>query len=305
LNNQRAWVPGATIAVVATACALAVIAVPAVSAQRATSERRVFATVLNPDDTPVTALTAADFVLRENDVAREVITAEPAGPPDYLVLLVDDSQASADLIMELRDGVKAFVNRMAGSAPVPAMRLTTFGDRPTKLVEFTKTPSLLTAAIDRMFPRPGSGSTLLEAIVETTRDLRTRSAERPAIVVFLNETSPEYSEDRHARVSDVLRGARASLWTLVLQSRRGPDMSDSGRERSIVIGDVTKRSGGFNKFLLSKLGIEPGFATLADALRSQYVLTYRRPDSLIPPERLEVTTRQPNVRVLAPSWTVP
>jgi hypothetical protein len=169
-------------------------------------------------------------------------------------------------------------------------------------VEFTTSPALIATGIDQVFPRPASGATLLEAVMESIRDLRTRSAARAAIVAFVAEQGPEFSPQRHTQVADALKTNRVSLWSLVLQSRTGQDMSEAGRERSMVLADVSRQSGGFSKVVLSKQGIAPGFEALAAALTSRYEVAYGRPESLIPPSRLNVEVRDPTLQVIATSW---
>jgi hypothetical protein len=161
----------------------------------------------------------------------------------------------------------------------------------------------VTAGVDRIFPRPGAGATFLEAIVDSCRALDTRKAERAVIVAFVAESGPEYSNESEQRIAEVLRTSGVALWAIVLEDPDNQTSSNANRERTTVLGDVTRRSGGHRKPLLSKLGLDSAFKNLAAALTSQYDLTYARPDSLIPPTRLEVSLRQGSGRVVAPSWT--
>jgi hypothetical protein len=272
------------------------------SEQRQTREQHVFASVLDARDAPVAGLTAKDLVVREDGVAREVLRVSAAPWPSHVVLLIDDSQATNALTVDLRAGLNAFVGALASATPAPLVRLATFGDRPTTRVEFTTTPSALTQGIDRIFPRPGAGGRLLEALTETSRDLRTRKAERPVIVAFVAEAGPEFSEESHMRIADALKEAGVALWAVVLEDRGGQTASEQNRERSMVLGDVVPQSGGFSRTILSRQGIQPAFTTIAAALASQYDVTYARPESLVPPTKLEVSLRQAGPRVLAPRW---
>ena len=266
-------------------------------------ERHAFVTVLDSNNTPVTGLAASDFVVREDGIAREVLRVSEAAAPSHIVLLVDDSQATDALTVDLRAGLTRFVEELAADGPLPAMRLMTFGARPTTRVEFTTSAPLVIEGIDRLFPQPGAGATLLEALLEAAADLRTRRAERPVIVAFVAEAGPEFSNDRHTRVADALRESGAALWAVPLQDRQGQDLSETGRERSIVLGDVTRQSGGLSIPVLSRQGIAQALETVATALTSQYDVIYARPDTLIPPSRVTIDTRTSSHQVIATAWT--
>jgi hypothetical protein len=66
-----------------------------------------------------------------------------------------------------------------------------------------------------------------------------------------------------------------------------------------VLSEGTARTGGRRDQVLSNSGIPDRFKQAADELLNQYVVTYGRPDKLIPPEKISVTTSKPNVTVRA------
>src|SRR6185369_1393085 len=187
------------------------------AAQREPRERHALVAVTDKSDRPVPGLTIQDFTVREDDMTREVVSVEPAAPPSHLVLLVDDSMVTQPLTIELRNGLKTFLRQMLGNEQRSAIRLATYGDRPTTRAEFTTSLPSLTMAVDKILPRPGAGSVLLEAIFETCRDLKKQAAVHPVIVAFVEEHGPEFSNETHDRIAAALKEVGASLWTVVLQ----------------------------------------------------------------------------------------
>src|SRR6187401_1402015 len=189
------------------------------AAQREARERHVIVSVTDKDGKPVPGLTVRDFTVREDNVARELVAVAPAAAPSHMVLLIDDSQVTQPLTIELRAGIKAFLRQVQGDRRETAIRLATFGDRPTTRAEFTTSLPSLTAAVDRITPRPGAGGVLLEAIFESFRDLRKQAAVQPVIVAFVEEHGPEFSNETQTRIAAALKEAGASLWTIVLQDQ--------------------------------------------------------------------------------------
>jgi hypothetical protein len=268
-------------------------------------QRSMTVAVLDRNDAPVTNLDPDAIVVREDGVAREVVRISPAPPPTEIVLLIDDSQATSPALRELRAALNAFANEVADYTPPPAVRLATFGDRPTTIVDFNPSFSAISRGIERIAPRPGSGATFLEAVVDTGRALRARKAQRPVIVAFVAEAGPEFGTLRHTDVARALQESGASLWTIVLTQAGGGGDSDAERERQMVLGDVTTQSGGKNRTILSSQNLSTAFSTLAGQLTSRWEITYGRADTLIPPKSLEISTRDNNLRVLSPRWARP
>lgn len=286
-----------------TVVAGTVVAVAFPSArQRETRERGIIVGVSTPADAPVTDMKTPDFTVRENDVAREVIRVSPAPPPSHVYLLIDDSQATQGLSNYLRPALTGTISKMAAQVPAPQQAFMTFGERPNRRVDFTPNPEALLKVANGLFPITASGAYFLQAITDITKDLKKREAASPVIFAFVSESGPEFSSELHRQVAEALRTAGASLWVVTLQRGAVPMDVAAARERASVLGDVTRDSGGMNKVVLSAQGIEQGFTTVAALLTSRYLVTYGRPDSLVPPDKVEVTSRRKDVRILAPKW---
>ena len=276
--------------------------------QRQLRERSITVGVSGSNDIPVTDLTPGDFTIREDGLAREVLRVEPAPLPTHLALLIDDSQATQPSITYLRTALMTFLQRITAGVPEGQAGLSTqlgmwtFGERPTQRADFSTTPALVERAIGRMFHISGAGSYFLDATIEVSNAMKKKEAARPVIVAFTDESGPEFSTRTSKDVSNALEGAGVSLWAVTLQVGQQRVFSTEGRERAIVLGDVTRTSGGYNKVVLTAQSLDSGFTAIANQITGRYLVTYGRPDTLVPPSKLEVDVKRQGVQVRAPRW---
>jgi len=243
--------------------------------------------------------------VREDGVAREVLRIEPSSAPLEVMILVDTSAGTQLLIQDLRKGVQAFAGALWAKSADTEIALMEFGERPAQLADFSRSATLLDHGVGRLFEHTGSGAYLLEAVTDAAKALKKHEAKHPVIVVFTTEASREFSTQTSQNVEEGLKNANnASLWAIELHETGGsPGNSDEERQRNIVLGDITTKSGGTRETVLDRMNIGAQFTKLGDRLTSRYVLTYSRPDALIPPSKLEVTSKRPGVRMLAPKWS--
>lgn len=267
---------------------------PATPQTPAARTREVYVSVQGRNDKPVTGLAPGDFVVREDGAPREVLKAERATAPVQIMLLVDDSAAADPAVSELRSGLNAFVAKMQGKGEIG---LVTIGERPTSVTELTTNLETIKKGLSRIFARPGSGAYFLDAVSDVARGLQRREATRPIIVAVITE-GIEFSNSDSTGVLDRLYPSRATLHVLSI-GRPNDSMADEIRHRNIVVADGTSRTGGRRDQVLTPSALPEKLINLADEIINQYVVTYGVPDALIPPERLEVTVKQPGVTVRA------
>ena len=277
------------------ALAIGAAAVPSVLAAQQ-EERAVYASVLDKSDVPVSTLNARDFIVRENGVTREVLRVAAASKPMHIAILVDTSQAMRPYVNDLRLALRSFVREIQGSNEIAVYE---FGERPTRLVDFTQDPARLEDAVGRLFSRSGSGAYLLDAIVDVSRDFRTRERDRPVIVVITTQ-GPEFSERYHEAVLKDLRSTDAILHALVLDRPRASLLSTAARERELTLSQGTQQTGGRRDDLLTSMALKDRLSSLAAEMKTQYQVVYARPSALIAPTRLDVSVQQSRLTVHAP-----
>ena len=234
---------------------------------------------------PVRGLGVADFTIREDGIQREVLRVMPATSPMAIALLVDNTQAASGAVPDIRGAVTAFLKSVEGLGPVAIVG---YADRPTILTDYTTNMKSLLAGVGRIFPTPGSGATLLDAIREAARGLAKREEDRAAIVVLATE-HVEFSNLHYQQVLEPLLAAHAQLFVVVLTSTGADMTSEEARNRALLLDRGPRESGGQRWDVLASSAFEGQLLNVAAVLKSQYRVIYARPESLIPPERFEVS----------------
>jgi len=242
---------------------------------------------------PVTGLGTDAFVVREDGAQREILRVTPATTPMPIAILVDNTQAADIHISEIRRALTSFIKAVEGVGPVAIIGV---ADRPTILRDYTTNQKQLLDGVGRVFAMPGAGATLLDAIIETSKGLRKREEDRAAIVILTTENI-EFSTRHYSEVLEELAKGGAMLHEVILTTRAGTRLDDPSRNRASVFDIGPRVSGGTRADVLASQAFEPKMAELAAILKSQHRVVYTRPQTLIPPEKFEVTSSKPGIEV--------
>jgi VWFA-related protein len=285
--------------------ALAAAAAPAQSARDrevAPDVRTVYVTVTDKAGSPVTDLTADDFLIKEGGVARDVVAAAVSHVPLRIAIIVDDNGTGI-----FRYAVAKFIERLQGLAE---FSLSTINVQQMKLVDFTANSANLVAAINQLSARPAAneGGQLLEGIYDTAKDFQKRFARRP-VIVALTVGGEEHSPVPAHYVLEELQKSGAALHVIAINNsalrtlpvaQRPGALLESNLNLSEVLGDGSKQSGGTRGEIVASAGIVAGLQQLAEELRTQYAVSFSRKDKPKSNDKLNVSVKRAGVNVRAP-----
>jgi hypothetical protein len=264
-------------------------------------QRVMFASALDASGNPVRNLGPSDFVVREDKVAREVLSVGPAATPMQISLLVDNSQAAEPYVRDYREGLTAFINGIAADATGTKHQLAviTLAERPTINTDYTLDLQTAVKGVQRIFATPGSGTYFLDGIIETSQGIARKEFLRPVIVAVLTE-GPELSDRPYLAVLEPLKASGAALHVVIVGAPQNND-----HDRAVVLDMGTRETGGRYDNLLSSTALTSRMKQVAAELTHQYRVTYARPQTLIPPEEVTISAAKPGLTVRGTPEKVP
>ena len=240
---------------------------------------------------PITGLGADAFAVREDGLRREVLRVTPATTPMAIAILVDNSQAAHESIPDTRRALTTFVHDLDGVGPIAIIGV---ADRPTILRDYTTNQKQLIDGVGRVFAMPDSGATLLDAIVEISKGLQKRPEDRVAMVVLTTENT-EFSTRHYSEVLEGLAKGGAMMHAVVLTTPGGSSLDDPARNRGVVLDRGPRESGGTRIDVLASQAFESKLKELAAILKSQHRVIYSRPQTLIPPQKIEIASAKDGI----------
>jgi VWFA-related protein len=245
----------------------------------------------------VEGLAPEEVAVLENGVARELTRLEVDRRPLTVAVLVDTSAPMASAYrLNLVEAVTRFLGRLPEGS---RFALWTTGDRPTKVVDYTTDVAQASRALKRVFPT--GGNTLLDALVEASRDLKRREGQRTAVVAVTGAGIGFSSLDRQ-RAVDLARDEADVFMAVQFDETGDPETRAAGPgqvgrfDYDFVLAHLTGRSGGVHERPLSAMAVAAALQKVAAALRSQYRLSYATSPEL-KERKVEVKLARPGARV--------
>lgn len=265
-----------------------------------TSERQVttataFVAVGDKSGRPVAGLKAADFRVRVDDIATEVLSVRPSDSAPAIVLIVDGYQDTAAL--HVRQALRRVLDLIRAEAPQALVGLMMAeGPTPPSLLHVNNDAGALNSAVGS-FVRSGISAPLLECISAAADVLAEAPAHRRMILVMTSQSHSVPSTFSAELTGESVRLSGASLWALQTSlPRREWGMVDN----ESVLKTVTRASGGRRDQKLTWL-LEENLFGLTRQMLAQYEVTFELPPT--PRGILRVGVAREGVEVFAPGWT--
>jgi Ca-activated chloride channel homolog len=249
----------------------------------------MYVSALDSKGEPVAGLGPDAFVVEEDGRRREILRVSRAVEPIDIALLVDNSAAARPAMIDMRMALSNFVAKMAPGNQIAVIGL---ADRPTIITDYTNDPNKLSDAV-KIQAMPASGMTLLDGLVETSKGLKKRETPRAAMVAVVTdgtEFTNYYSKDVVREMAEA-----GTQLHLVGIGRFLHSEEHSTRERSFLLTEGPDGTGGSTTTILASTGLDQALQRLARELSSQYKVVYSRPESLIPPEKIAISSARPEL----------
>jgi hypothetical protein len=276
------------------AASIVLLGLAAVGLNAQAQQRALYVTALDKSGTPVADLQPSDLIVREDDATREILRIAPATEPMQIAIMVDNSQAAERYIRDYRDALPAFVGALTADERASGkheIALIALGERPTILTDYTTDSARIQKGIDRVFSASGSAVYFLDGVIEISQGITKRNNPRPVIVAIITE-GPDLSDRHYRQVLEPLRTSGAALHIVTIGTPR--NMED---DRNMVLDAGPKDSGGSFSTILLGTALSGRLKQLASQITQQYRVTYARPNRLIPPEKVTVTAKRPDLTV--------
>ena len=269
--NRLTWIAATVAGLIVTAAAPAL----------AQKQQQIFISLTGGDGAPVDGLQAADVSVTENDVNCKIVKVEPIDWPTKVQVLVDNGRANTSPINPLRDGLKAFFEKMPEGTE---LSLYTTAGTPRAIVKPTTDRQKLLDGIALIAPDTGAGM-FFDALSEATERVTKDKVPGFPIIVMVGSDigqvrvlDQEYQKMQQAILDK-------GIATHVIVTSGGAGTTSGGQAQTEIGLAVTKLSGGKYESIsassrLSTLLAEFGDRVAASAKRQrhQYRITYERPD---------------------------
>ena len=272
----------------------------------AQSQKSIIVTVLDKSGVAVKDVLPADLAVVEDTATREVVDVKPLPDPMTIAILVDNTKPTMGKdapTRELRAALTTFVKTIQAASPESAIGLWEFAGAGVMTQKPTTKTEDLTKKISHMFPSQQPGGVMLEALVDASKELSKKEASPRRVIVGVSLNSPETSTMDPRDVALAMRKAGVNFWAVSVSANGDANTSSQGGSplREIILTNVTAASGGMRLGGVTAISLESQIKSIADALISQYLVTYTRPADAPAVTNIQAVSKK-GMKVLTAPW---
>lgn len=267
-----------------------------------------FLSAVDASGQPVEDIKPADLVVTEDGLTANVVKLEPLNWPVKITVLVDNGLGTQELLVQWRNGLKAFFNAMPTGVEAS---LLTLAPQPRWIVRPTNDRVQLTQGVDRVTPDQ-VGAKFVDALVEFGNRVdkeNTDSNRFFPILVALATTGPEGSSSPERDIQRMLQRLQTHSVTahIVMLSTGARTVNEVSGARQVIVGKLaTEITGGRYEAIAAQNRIAPLMTEMGDQIAGvvrrqtkQYRVTIDRPGTGATVGQMALGVTRPGVTVVA------
>jgi hypothetical protein len=270
--------------------ATAASAIDRLPAPQTGSSRIVLAAVADSRNRPLVDLGPDDFVVRENNTAREVFAVRLADYP--IAILLDNGGAARADFEFIRKAAARFVGRIGGERPVA---IGTLGDPPTMLTTFGDSRAKVLSALEALTAHPSADSLLFQSAANAAREIQATGAPFSAIVIVSASAIDATRNPQHDVLTPILDSG-AIVHVVANRTSTGAAPGSAGTFAD-MLRTLTDQTRGQYTTIFSAASYQTALDRLADRLSAEMMIEFIEPPDAIRGVDVQVGVRIPGARV--------
>lgn len=272
----------------------------ALSAQA--QEHVMYVSVTDAEGNAVTGLTEEDIIVQWDGENLETTEFEAAGWPVRLTVFVDNSDAGASAVPQIREGLRALLAELPAGIDVGFL---TLARQPRWITRHTSDREELVEDIANISPDTGSAATFNDALVEEANRIHDDDdREYYPVIIMVGSDGADGSRSQQGRIDRMVERLvenSAEVHTLMLMTGRlGSGSMAAGVGEALV--PITR--GSFERITVNSAIVDRLTALGSDIAQKhrmvsqQYRITYRQPRNPSDQPRIGVATERQGLQVI-------
>jgi Ca-activated chloride channel family protein len=236
---------------------------------------------------PVVGLRPEDFVITENGLLQQVLSASRWNVASSIGVVFDGSGSMKTSVRMAQSAVRILLK---DNGPEDEAFLIRFADAPQVVVDFTHDADAIADKV--IWDRPRGATALFDAVYAALNEVKRAENSRKALVVITDggDNNSRYSFPELLALS---RESYAQVYIVAIRRNLRDQDEQRGRLR---LDQIANETGGRLLIVDSSGELPHALATVNELIRNQYLLTYRPTDP-----RRDGKWRPVRVRIQRPS----
>jgi hypothetical protein len=249
----------------------------------AQDEQQIFLSLVDRTGAPVTDITLEEVTIQEDGQPRDTLRVEPVDWPTKLTVIVDNSQATSNALVQLRNGLRGLFEELPAGVE---MSLLTLAPQPRWIARPTRDRQKVIESIGLLAPDSGAAK-FLDALVEAGNRIAKDEGRHFPIILIVGsdgiEGSSVIERDIERLVKQMVQHAVTLHVVMIARGGRRTLSNTGANQVQVGIGLTQMTNGRYENIaastrltsLLPELGKLIGASHLRQS--QQFRITYSRP----------------------------